>query len=476
MTQLSETIEQRVIESALQTDRFQDLHRAGLMPEHFEDRTFATFYEAAVERSRGENPVDKVEIVLDLKSSQRIDEGQATRLIALRDISQEAAGGVFVSTMAAELIEAANRRKANELICRAALYRNDGEQDREAELLAKAAELIRSGGKGALRWEALQLRKFNPAVPVEKTVPILEARGCPLVSRGNLTMLSGTDKSGKSHVAAAMIRAITEGSTHLGMTARERGKVAYIDCEQATEDFDELLRTQANGTYTAPEAYCLTGSSPKDCRADFEAILENTPGLAAALVDGFADLIEDVNDSEQAVELVAWLMRMADRYRVGIIGVLHLNPGSNSKTRGHLGSQLERKCRTVLSIATNGEERVLFTRKARKKALPESQGIRFTWDDESHGFVEINGTPGEVRQAQKVEEWTRTLYEIQAETGMLAWKHGDLKAAIQKAEGVRDRAARNRIKQMLDAGLLGFNGTRGIYTSRLENGTDHENA
>jgi len=271
-----------------------------------------------------------------------------------------------------------------------------------------------------------------------------------------------------------MIRAISEGGTHLGIESVERGKVLYLDCEQAAEDFDELLRTQGNGAETAPDAYCLTGINPAQCRADLSAILEKTPGLSAVLLDGFADLIDDVNDAEQSCNLVAELMAMAERHNVAIIGVLHLNPGSESKTRGHLGSQLERKSRTVLSISKNGEDRILFTRKARKKPLLESQGIRFTWCDQYKGFVEVEGTLGEIKLAQKVEDWTRMLYEIQAGTGMLAWKHGELKSAIEKADGIKDRAARGRIKQMLDADLLKFDANRGVYTSKFENGTDDE--
>jgi len=467
------TIEERTIEAILKHRKTGEAIKAGLESEHFSDKTLAALYEGLAESFNRNGEADKLEVIISLRHAGKINEVQANRLMELDDRADHESTGRHVSALVAEVMASSNKRKADYLRQSADRYLADGDATKAAELFIKTADLLRSS-KTVSRWDELQKRKFDPDRPVEKTEPVLTARGCPIAARGNLTMLSGEDKSGKSHVLAAMIRAISEGGTHLGIESVECGKVLYLDCEQAAEDFDDLLRTQGNGAETAPDAYCLTGINPAQCRADLNAILEKTPGLSAVLLDGFADLIDDVNDAEQSCGLVAELMALAERHNVAVIGVLHLNPGSESKTRGHLGSQLERKSRTVLSISKSGEDRILFTRKARKKPLPESQGIRFAWSDQAKGFVEIEGTLGEIKQAQKVEDWTRMLYEIQAETGMLAWKHAELKAAIEKAGGIKDRAARGRIKQMLDAGLLKFDASRGVYTSKLENGTDDE--
>ena len=158
----------------------------------------------------------------------------------------------------------------------------------------------------------------------------------------------------------------------------------------------------------------------------------------------------------------------ANKYEVAIIGVLHLNPGSDEKSRGHLGSQLGRKSQTVLQInQVKDGSRVLFTQRARKRSIPKAQGVRFDWCNESKGFVEIEGTPGEIKQANKVEDLSRTLRNIEAETEMLAWKFTELKKAIEKEDDVKDRTARNRINDMLKAKLLKHDSTRGIYTSNL---------
>ena len=100
--------------------------------------------------------------------------------------------------------------------------------------------------------------------------------------------------------------------------------------------------------------------------------------------------------------------------------------------------------------------------------------MRIAWDEEANGFLEIEGTPSELKQAAKIEAWSRTLCDIQAETGMLSWKNKELTEAISKAEGVKTRTAQNRIKEWLDANLLKHDASRGVYTSMIGCASDHE--
>jgi hypothetical protein len=324
-------------------------------------------------------------------------------------------------------------------------------------------------------FDKLQDRKFDPANLTPEKDPLLLLNGIPVLYAGNLLTLVGQDKSGKSHVEAAIAKAITEpNSRHLGFTCESFGRIAYIDCEQDRSDFESLL-IRAGCDANKVAGYHLTGLTANNVKAALIAIMEGEPNLSAVLIDGFADLLLDVNDSEQANQLVAELMDAASSYNVAIIGVLHLNPGSDEKSRGHLGSQLGRKSQTVLQIKLQSDgSRCLFTQRARKQPIPEALGVRFAWDEEANGFLEIEGTPGEVSQAAKVEAWRRTLYDIQAETRMLAWKNKELIEAIIKAEVVKKRTAQNRIKEWLKANLLKHDAIRGVYTSTIGGAIDHE--
>lgn len=322
-------------------------------------------------------------------------------------------------------------------------------------------------------FEKLQIRKFDPANLTPEKRPILSLGDSPVLYSGNLMTVTGQDKSGKSHIEAAIARAITApGSRQLGFTSSAGGRICYLDFEQDRNDFENLL-IRSGCDPEQISGYHLTGFNAQEAKAALTAIMEGEHDLRACLIDGFADLLNDVNDASESNQLVAELMAMAEKHEVAIIGVLHLNPGSESKTRGHLGSQLSRKSQTVLQIKVDTDgTRTVFTQKARKKPIPESQGVRFAWCEDSHGFVEIEGTPGEVKQAAKVDEWTRMLYDIQAHTAMLAWKNKDLNLAIRSEESVSERTAQTRIKQLLKAGLLKHCASRGVYTSTLKGAND----
>lgn len=63
-------------------------------------------------------------------------------------------------------------------------------------------------------------------------------------------------------------------------------------------------------------------------------------------IDGFADLVADVNDLNSCNELTAKLLKWTDISQCHLTGILHLNPGSTKPT-GHLGSSIMKKAETV---------------------------------------------------------------------------------------------------------------------------------
>ena len=71
------------------------------------------------------------------------------------------------------------------------------------------------------------------------------------------------------------------------------------------------------------------------------------------IVDGVADLCADVNNIEKSNELVSALMRLSQQQNVHIICVIHQNFGSAKLGTGHLGSALEKKAETVISLEAN---------------------------------------------------------------------------------------------------------------------------
>ena len=66
-------------------------------------------------------------------------------------------------------------------------------------------------------------------------------------------------------------------------------------------------------------------------------------------IDGFADLVKDVNDLVSCNELVAKILRWTDVSQCHLTGILHKNYGT-AKPTGHLGSTMLKKAETVCML------------------------------------------------------------------------------------------------------------------------------
>ena len=307
-------------------------------------------------------------------------------------------------------------------------------------------------------WDQLQRRKFDPTNLAEPSIPAMTIRDRPIITRGNLLTLVAPDKSGKSHVMGAMMRSVAFGGCNLGIESTAGGRAAYCDFEQDREDFEHLIMHQVGLDVKNVSAYHLTGYGHKEAKAAIFDILRNEQDLTALFIDGYADLIGDVNDAEQSNQLVSELMAAAEKFNVAIIGVLHLNPGSEDKSRGHLGSQLGRKSQTVLQIKRDGDRRIMFTQRARKKPLDEKDGVVFEWSDQKHGFVELDFTPGDAKAFELREKRRSLLNDIILATGVTSWNVDDLDAAIMTSQGCKSRQAKNIRREMVDLDLFSKKG------------------
>jgi hypothetical protein len=341
---------------------------------------------------------------------------------------------------------------------------------------AKQADEVPSEEASLTLFNKIQSRKFDAANPIEPIPAFLNLGDTPIIRRGNISTLTAQKSAGKTHALSSIMRALTLGERSLGFNGKLEGKIAYLDFEQSGDDFDHALRFQARAAETDKiEAYHLTGLGHKDARAVIASILMHEEGLKLLVIDGYADCVSSVNDDEACAAFVSSLLYAAQEKQIAILGVLHLNPGSDFKSRGHLGSELDRKSETVLQITQDGEIREIWTSKARKKPISKGSGIRFEWSDAAKGFVEIAGTRKDAKQAANVEEWKRTLYDIQEETGMQAWKYSTLIEAILKAEKCSRTTAKNRHSAWLEAGLLTHSGATSNYTSTLGSGATFGN-
>ena len=72
------------------------------------------------------------------------------------------------------------------------------------------------------------------------------------------------------------------------------------------------------------------------------------------MIDGVADLVEDINDIEQSNKIISTLMKWSKDYNLYISTIIHQNKNDNYAT-GHLGSALIKKSEAVISVEKHSE-------------------------------------------------------------------------------------------------------------------------
>jgi hypothetical protein len=82
------------------------------------------------------------------------------------------------------------------------------------------------------------------------------------------------------------------------------------------------------------------------------------------LIDGVADLVNDVNNIEECNYVVQKLMEWSEVYNVHIMTVIHSNYGSEKPT-GWLGSALEKKAEQQMILEASGDGTIVRCRRSR---------------------------------------------------------------------------------------------------------------
>lgn len=360
-------------------------------------------------------PLDFAALAVELRSAGKLEDVGGMRYLV--EVSQ----GQPTSFMAAYYIEkVADLHARRELIKTMSLALEScfESADEAAEIMLAVRDRIdavQSGVSivGGLR-DRIEKRRFsNDEHPVEP-VPRFLINGKPVSTPGNLTNLIAQAKAGKSAEVGAMIAAAIcsefeggEKRDTLNVSASAPGGriLLHIDTEQSPYDHDQLVMRSLRraGVAKAPAwlwSYGMAGFSATELREALRIKLADARRqkkmIFAVILDGTADLVNDVNDPEECNAFVAELHGLAIEYHCPIINVVHENPGqqANGKMRGHLGSQLERKAESNITLKKTEDVTVVFSEKMRRAPILEKEGPRFRWSDKEgmHTSLSVSET------------------------------------------------------------------------------------
>lgn len=299
-----------------------------------------------------------------------------------------------------------------------ALERGEDTAEIVAELAALNAETLDSGSLLARAYAVA----YDPADTPPPDEACMSIGDVAVAARGNLTALQGKSKVGKSAVVSAILGAAQRGQYAVkGDTLRfeweglAEGAIIHLDTEQSRADWHGLV-TRSITRAGMPAVSDRLVSLPLVMFARSERLMILEGALAkeadrhgridAVIIDGIADLCKSPNDEAESLELVSRIHALAQKYECAIFAILHENPASDKgKTRGHLGSELNRKAFANLRIDKDTETSIstIFGTDMRKRDLPKEQGFCFAWDDEA-GMHLFQGRAAGLKAAQREEK------------------------------------------------------------------------
>ncbi|MET4074518.1 AAA family ATPase [Hymenobacter sp. UYCo722] len=277
--------------------------------------------------------------------------------------------------------------------------------------------------------------------------------------RGDISFTSGKPKAGKSAVSVCMAASALLPAGHPADTLQIRVMpanglpVMIIDTEQPKANTKKMARYICRiigvAPYDQPEnlhIFNFRSYTKAEKLLRVKEAFAAYPNAHLWIIDGLADLIDDVNGATESGKIVDWFMIQASLLNTTIVLVVHENPGSD-KMRGHLGSEAERKGGGVITVVKDKEGGCHIIKSKILRNGPDFEPVYFSWS-EGRQFFETDGRAALIASAEKNKK-ERDLARQCFPAGTDSLSYGQLIKRIKDCMNVQDTAAGNWLKKML---------------------------
>jgi len=184
----------------------------------------------------------------------------------------------------------------------------------------------------------------------------------PIGTDGNFSFVQAFPKVGKSFFISLLVSAYQSGGNKYSgnIKGHRRGrKIIHFDTEQGKFHCQKVFRRpvimnelQTDDNY---HTYALRAMTPNERVNFIEYILFdkfNEDKIGLIIIDGVADLLNDVNSMTETNYVVQKIMTWTAKKQCHLLTIIHQNFGSDKPT-GNLGSALEKKAETQIKLEKN---------------------------------------------------------------------------------------------------------------------------
>lgn len=289
---------------------------------------------------------------------------------------------------------------------------------------------------------------------------------------GNILSIIGKAKSRKSFFITMAIAVSISKDTIFNLFKNElttkQNVVLYFDTEQGKYHVQMALKRICTligiKEPTNLKVYGLRALNPIERAELIEYAIYNTPNLGIVFIDGIKDLITSINDEEQATMIVSKLMKWSEEKNILITTVLHQNKGDNN-ARGHIGTELNNKAETVLSISKSTDNEMVSIVAPEMCRNIEPQSFAFEIDDNGIPYIsDYDVTPKQAKKLTKKELFecykNSIVIDIFSSNNELGIGYGQLldhfkRAFLNKSnESIGDNNAKDYIKELIETSYV----------------------
>ena len=131
------------------------------------------------------------------------------------------------------------------------------------------------------------------------------------------------------------------------------------------------------------------------------------------ILDVITDCIENFNDPKESLKLIDLINEQANQKDVTFLCVIHENPSSSEKARGHLGTEIINKASQVIQIGFDSDSKELILLKFLHSRNTKSiDPLYLKYDEDSKGLVEAN--PNEIKLNHLSKQEKAPLNQVEA--------------------------------------------------------------
>ena len=246
--------------------------------------------------------------------------------------------------------------------------------------------------------EELDADRVTSETEVEPEEFLFKFNGTPCFPRCDVSVLTGLQKTGKTNVASMLMT----GCVQKNVLALERQseqplKVMWIDTEQSLATTKRILNDRVGkmiGLAKFPDeqffVFNMRRRTPKE-RRDQIALAIETYSPDICIIDGVADIIDDINSGTDSTELMQQLLTLAQENKCNITANIHLNrTGDKFNLRGWLGTLMLQKSYEVFNCERLADNQTFSVEMLFSRLCRPCEEMYYRVDDQGLPYITKN--------------------------------------------------------------------------------------